>query len=317
MLHSIHLRAQFLWGNNQHLTLEENVTYKGKEINLIKDSDGELYIKLTQRSFIQNLKTGKVPRGKKDELLDEASWPEFRSVTGCLQWIASQTRPEVASCVSLSNKGKETTYGNLQDMYECIDYLKEFPDTGITLPGIHLNEQTTLVAFSDSSWANAQNCASQHGCLVFAADNVVTEKQCMGVLLDWKTNRSARVCRSTLAAEAIAADTAADRTVYANLFISQILTSLPSHRAPEILDMHLVTDCKSLYDVLISPNSTTEDKRSLVYVRSTQESFIPARIRWVPTTHQLADVLTKLDIKLRLSFKDWMAHPWIVLRKSG
>ncbi|CAJ1329046.1 unnamed protein product, partial [Effrenium voratum] len=246
------LRAQFLWGNNQHLTLEENVTYKGKEINLIKDSDGELY---------------------------------------------------VASCVSLSNKGKETTYGNLQDMYECIDYLKEFPDTGITLPGIHLNEQTTLVAFSDSSWANAQNCASQHGCLVFAADNVVTEKQCMGVLLDWKTNRSARVCRSTLAAEAIAADTAADRTVYANLFISQILTSLPSHRAPEILDMHLVTDCKSLYDVLISPNSTTEDKRSLVYVRSTQESFIPARIRWVPTTHQLADVLTKLDIKLRLSFK--------------
>ncbi|CAJ1329503.1 unnamed protein product, partial [Effrenium voratum] len=213
------------------------------------------------------------------------------------------TYSQVASCVSLSNKGKETTYGNLQDMYECIDYLKEFPDTGITLPGIHLNEQTTLVAFSDSSWANAQNCASQHGCLVFAADNVVTEKQCMGVLLDWKTNRSARVCRSTLAAEAIAADTAADRTVYANLFISQILTSLPSHRAPEILDMHLVTDCKSLYDVLISPNSTTEDKRSLVYVRSTQESFIPARIRWVPTTHQLADVLTKLDIKLRLSFK--------------
>ena len=42
-------------------------------------------------------------------------------------------------------------------------------------------------------------------------------------LIDWKSSRSGRLCRSTLAAEASAADTSVDRSSFCNLMLSEIL----------------------------------------------------------------------------------------------
>ena len=59
----------------------------------------------------------------------------------------------------------------------------------------------------------------------------------------------------------------------------------------------VVTDCKSLYDHLVSPSSptSTEDKRTSIDVVIIRESCrsMQAYIRWTPTNRMIADALTK------------------------
>ena len=59
----------------------------------------------------------------------------------------------------------------------------------------------------------------------------------------------------------------------------------------------LATDCKSLYDHLISPSSPTavDDRRTSIDIVIIRESIklLSAQIRWLPTNRMIADGLTK------------------------
>ena len=209
-------------------------------------------------------------------------WPGFRSLSGCLQWLAGQCRLDIASTVSLSNAGSDVTYGNLQGLYEALQFVKDSADSGIVLRPIPIDVSTTVVAYSDASWANAPGSASQHGQLLLLAANV-TETTWFRSVVDWKSGRSKRVCRSTLAAESVAAGTATDRIAYIVYALSELIFGIPAHRIGPRLKSLLVTDCKSLYDCVSSSNPSIEGKRSLVSVGSTQEFINAKTVHWVPT----------------------------------
>lgn len=51
-----------------------------------------------------------------------------------------------------------------------------------------------------------------------------TETNTKANAVDWRRNRSSRVCRSTLASEAMSCDDCVDRAYFANLFLSELLT---------------------------------------------------------------------------------------------
>ena len=84
------------------------------------------------------------------------------------------------------------------------------------------------------------------------------------------------MCRSTLAAESVAAGTATDRIAYIVYALSELIFGIPAHRIGPRLKSLLVSDCKNLYDCVSSSNPSIEGKRSLVSVGSTQE-FINAK----------------------------------------
>ena len=50
------------------------------------------------------------------------------------------------------------------------------------------------------------------------------------MIVDWKSCRSQRVCRSTLASESCAADEASDRSSYVNMFLGEIFYDIPAHK---------------------------------------------------------------------------------------
>ena len=62
--------------------------YRGKEITMVKSGE-RIHYKVTQKAFIKNLDEGKLKTGrlKADELLQPDEVKEFRSVSGCLQWL--------------------------------------------------------------------------------------------------------------------------------------------------------------------------------------------------------------------------------------
>ena len=70
-------------------------------------------------------------------------------------------------------------------MYEAVNHLHQSSDKGFTMNPTAINETTMVIAYADSSWANAENFASQHGCLILLADPRVTEVSTPACLIDF------------------------------------------------------------------------------------------------------------------------------------
>ena len=311
------LEKMFAWGSITKVTPQQPATYRGKEITMV-ENNGRYKYRVTQKVFTDSMDSGKIPRGRSQqpERLDTAEWGEFRSVSGSLQWLAGQTRPELGPLVSLSNQGQETTYKDLQRLYAAADYAKETSNHGLVYQDVPLNKYSVFVTYTDSSFANA-GVKSQYGVCVFLTAPSVADRVEKASLVDWKSARSARVCRSTLAAEASAADEGSDRATFANLCLSELFTGEPAFKVhPQFLNLQ-VTDAKSLYDTVIAENPSVSDKRSLVNIRSVQQSVKPQDFRWVPTSLMLADALTKLDWKLCCQFSELLQNVTLQLTEQG
>ena len=310
----------FKWGSSKQLSMDEPLEFKGKEINLVMSND-KYHLKVTQKRFIQNTEPGKVARGRVAEgpPLNPQEQTEFRSVTGSLQWLAGQTRPDIAAWVSLANRGKETGPAELSQLYQVLDYVRDTEDLGLTFQDVAVNKATTIIGYADSSWANAAKCASQQGSIVMLTTPHCTQVPTKGNIIDWRSNRSSRICRSTLAAEAIACDDCVDRAYFVNVTLAEILTGTPPHKDPGKwrLRQLQVTDCRSLFDAVSAENPRTTEKRTYVDIRSIQEFIGVETIYWTPTTLMFADGLTKATKVLREVFAKWLGKPYVQLRETS
>lgn len=309
------LHSKFKRGSLSSLKLNEPATFKGKELTLQLNEEGRYVMRVTMKKFINGLDSGSLPRGRlqADPELSPSEQKELRSVSGCLQWAATQTRPEIAATVSLTAHGAEAKIQDLKNLYSTIGFLKETSDRGILTQDVPINKQTLLIGYSDASWANAKKSGSQIGALVGLTTSDAMERPAKMILLDWKSSRSVRVCRSTLAAEASAGDEVADRSSFANLFLSELLYLQPAHRVGNRVSWVQATDAKSLYDAVVSENPNLTDKRTLVSIRAIQETTSGEQMHWLPTRFQFSDGLTKIDEKLRASFSAWLQQPWCIL----
>ena len=312
------VKSAFTWGSYSTMEPGETYTFKGKQLRFKERVPGRFVLEINQKEFIDGMQGGKLRKGRvgSDDLLTPEERAEFRSVAGSLQWLCGQSRPELSPAVSLSNKGLETRTSDLKNLFDAVDYAKETSTNGISIMDVPLNKASVIMTYADSSWANADRCRSQFGTLALLTTTRALTATSPGTLLDWKSGRSARVCRSTLAAEASAADEGCDRGSFINMHICEILYDIPAHRVgPRLLHLH-ATDAKSLYDSAIQDNPNLTDKRLLVNVRAIQEVIPAENLHWVPTDLQHADGLTKVNTDLRQTFGQWLQSPSITLREQ-
>ena len=178
-----------------------------------------------------------------------------------------------------------------------------------------MNAASLLVTYTDSSWVNT-GLKSQYGVRVLLTTPQTSEIKAEAFVIDWKSGWSTRVCRSTLGAEASAADEGADRSAFANKCLSELIYGLPAYQVWKLSGTHVV-DAKSLYDCIAAESPSVSDKRSLVNIRSVQETVSPKDVHWVPTRLMHADGLTKLDSNLLLQMSEWLRNPFVQLREPG
>ncbi|CAE7253541.1 GIP [Symbiodinium sp. CCMP2592] len=311
------LSGMFTWGQTNLLDDGEFV-FKGKEVKLICEK-GEFKIKVTQKAFINELTPGKLQRGRLDQAghLTSEEFKEYRSCAGSLQWLGGSTRPDICASVSLSNLGQDNGPQQLKVLYECIDYMKTTPEDGLTFQGVSLNYATHVIGYGDSSWANAPGGKSQMGVIVLLAGPECKDKVARATIVDWRSSRSPRVTRSTLASEANAMDECVDRCTFCNCFLSELLgghkVTPEQLKTKGMLQQLQITDCKSLCDSVIADNPATSEKRTTISIRSIQDYISPEQVHWVPTTLMHADVLTKHSVALRDSFIKWLRNPTVQL----
>eukprot|EP00971_Amphidinium_carterae_P241758 4800210-Amphidinium_carterae.1 len=318
------VKSLFTWGNWVCVEPRQaaTITFTGRQIRV--NPSGKVVI--CQPAFVQTVpvKHATMRGCETDQLINDEDRTAFRSATGTLQWLSSTSRPDISSWCSLLQRATPTLT-DLRGLYEAIEFVRESSEQGIAINPIPL-VGCVLVVYSDSSFANAEKGGSQGGMLITLCPEAVLKGEAVaGSIVEWKSFKSKRICRSTLAAEAMASEASIDHAQYAADFMSMALTgsSLREHKC--CIPFVALTDCKSLFDAVLQSSPCLEEKRTILTTAAIREAVetnhsshpqVPPRLFWVPTEQQMADALTKMSKPLRRSFLTWVMDPTIRLQMT-
>ena len=139
-------------------------------------------------------------------------------------------------------------------------------------------------------------------------------------MVDWKSKASHRVCRSTFAGETMASCEGFENSVFLRTLLLSMITgqSFAEHEAGRLMDIHLITGCRSLYDRVHwegIPRAPSEKRLAIDLAGLRQGLMIEAqhqwtkenpdetrpspqkplkpRLHWLRTGDQMSDILTK------------------------
>ena len=239
---------------------------------------------MDQESYIKSLHQVDIchRKGKRKDLsLNSEETHLYRSVVGQLNWIGTQTRPDISFDVcSLSMRFGKCTIGDLMEANKVINRVKT-EQVSLFFPV--LTGEIHLLCYSDASFANLSSCHSQGGFIIFLCDE--RGRRCP---IMWKSRKIRRVVHSTLAAETLSLVEAAESAYY----IREILEDIGIVKDVKVICM---VDSKSLVDALKSMKDV-DNKYLRISIASLKEMIDRKEItsvQWVDTKQQLANCLTK------------------------
>lgn len=259
-------------------------------------------IEMSMSSFASKIRSINIPRNSQSsDPLSPEQMKVLRAVNGSLNWLTSQTRPDLAVQTSFSQQAfPRPTIQDFRSANQAVRRAKQEASLSLVFPSIDPSK-LTVVCHSDAAWANCGN-HTQGGYIVgFTHADLQEGHEAPWCPAAWRSFRLPRAVSSTLGAEAQAMSLATGTVEWLPLLIAEVFQgplNIPQCR--EVLRTRkpiIVTDCKSLFDQLTSPSSPTsiEDRRTSIDVVIIRESCrgMAAHIRWVPTDRMVADALTK------------------------
>ena len=286
----------FLWAGTK--AFEEQVISKVRELFCIGNTESNSFkyiglnvcssngrVSIDQHQYILTLAPIKISQERAVLKLSELSCmekSEYRALLGQLNWISTNSRPDISFEVcELSVNLKKTTVSDILKLNKLVYRVKQDP-LNIVFPKLQEIENCILECYSDASFANLPDGGSQGGFLIFIKDT--NGLRCP---IYWQSRKVRRVVKSTLSAEALALLDCAETAIY----ISRMLLELTKMN----IKIRCVIDNKSLFDALYSSKSI-EDRRLRIDIAVLRDMIDRAEISdvsWVGTSLQLADCLTK------------------------
>ena len=257
-----------------------------KYIGLQMNDDGLKGASIHQLDYVDTLQ--KIPvspgrSGHKSSLLTDAEKTDYRSIVGQLNWVATQTRPDILFDVcDLSSRYKTAVVADLVRVNKVLTYLKH-DQVKVKIPKLENIDGCSLHCYTDASFANHPDGSSQVGLIIFLASS--DGNRCP---IYWQSKKARHVVKSTLAAETMALLDGAEASIYVSYIISDIMNI-------QRLAVHCYVDNKSLVDSLYSSHQV-EEKRlriDLAVIDDKLEKKEIEKVDWVDTTQQLANCMTK------------------------
>ena len=206
----------------------------------------------------------------------------------------------MAAQTSLSQQAFPDPIRHLCEANNVVRRAKQHSDLGITFLPIPA-ERLRLVCHSDAAFANVGDYTQAGFIIGFTSDDLEKGLEAPWTPAMWKSHKLNRAVGLTLAAEAQSMVSATGTLEWTSLILSEALDGPFDVRTYEAVLRRrtpvVVTDCKSLYDHLVSVSSPTavEDRRTSIDIVILRQSMLrmKASVRWVPTDRMIADSLTK------------------------
>ena len=241
----------------------------------------ESKIIVNQDQYIQSLEEVDIKDAKDSErLLKSAEHKEYRRICGRLNWISTQTRPDIAFDVAMISANVNAP--TIKHLKLANKIIRKVKSTSVEIAFCKLENPLHLLVYCDASYANLPSGGSQGGQIVFLSDENGSLSP-----LSWTSRKVRRVCRSTISAETMSMLDAVDMSIW----IMHILKDITGNQSR---NAELKTDSKSLYDAAHS-TTAVEEKRLRVDIAAIREELRKRSVKvdWIPKSEQLADVLTK------------------------
>ena len=269
---------------------QSSFKYIGIDINQSKSG-----IILDQKDYTQCVKTVDISASRKQqsqEPLSQEEHTQYLSLLGKLSWLSQITRPDLKFDVyQFSRYNKHPTVQNLRDLNGVVSKLNTQKE--IHFPRLDPKEPWKIIVYADASFANLDNKVnSARGYIVLLC---AADKAC---ILKWNANKITRVVTSTLEAETLALR---DGIRHAELLRSIIIQLLYDSDTKQVLPIIAFTDSNQLQKSVYSTKHVKDHglRRDICLIQEKLASSIISEVRWVKTSEQIADCLTKKGVDTR------------------
>ena len=217
-----------------------------------------------------------VPANANDALVNKTV---YQQMVGTLIWLTQGTRPDIANAVQkvtqfavASNKQHETAVKRI------FRYLKGTINMGIEYSKSN-DTKLTFEGYSDSDWAGDKNDRRSTAGYLFKMN---------GKLVSWQSKKQQTVALSTVEAEYLALTEAAKEAAWLRFFANE-LQKQPTN------SIVINYDNRGAGQLALNPVFHARTKHIEIrhhYIRETQQNGT-VHLKYVPTTSNIADVLTK------------------------
>ena len=261
-------------------------------------------IMASQEEYVKNIQAidiGRTRRQTPESAVTETELNKLRGLIGSVQYAVTHTRPDMAA--KLGEVQIQIAKATVQTLMLANKVLREAQENchvKICFRSIP-TEKVTHVSFGDASFASAKQLSSFQGTLICATTEALDMNQKAPISpLTWISKKIARVVRSTLSAEAFSMSNSVDRLGWMRLLWGTI--NIPKFNwrdakqgfssLPKAI---IVTDCKSLFDLVsrTAMPSCEEFRTTLEVLLIRERCNEHCSFRWIPTSLQVADALTK------------------------
>jgi hypothetical protein len=279
----------------------ETGEFKYTGIHFKQWDDGS--IEYDQVAYIDKISPISIPKSRKNEPQAEVTDQErtlFRSLIGALQYAAVHTRPDLSAKVG--ELQTNVTRAKVEDLVQANRVLYEAKVNRVALMVLPIEPtRVTFCAFSDASFMSNKSLHAHQGTIIFVTNPELLENQKAVVApIAWTSKKVPRIVRSTLSAEAAALSNSVDRLLWIRMMWAWISDpncewSNPEHVLEGQTKSAVVTDCRSMYDILTrtAVPSCSEHRTTIECLLIRERLKANCDVRWVSSQAMLADCLTK------------------------
>ena len=266
---------------------EHNTAFKYLGLNINQTTNG---IELDQNSYLNTIEQILINKERtinKDSALTEDEIRDLRTLTGQLNWLGNQSRPDILfDCCILMSSINKATVNNLMSANKLLLKTK-MENVILKFSPIKDISKLRLIAYCDASLANLNDGNSQGAYIIFLSD----EPGELAIPISWQSRKLKRIVKSTFGAETLSLIETADACIWIESIISEVLYKNCGNK----LKITIYTDCKNLFESAYSTKPVL-DKRLRVDIAAIRQMIDRNKIheiKWIDKCKQLADCMTK------------------------
>ncbi|CAK9071940.1 unnamed protein product [Durusdinium trenchii] len=283
-------------------------TYCGKQIK----QNADVTIEVNMQAFHENVQPIAVPVHRKKQFeaaLTPAEHRQLRAILGSLQWLVTQVRWDMGFHLSVL-QGEPPVVKTLLKANALARLMKQ--DAGFKLRFGQMDLQGAgILVVTDASLGNVTRASGADGPLytkvfnqaaylvLVAERNLMSGKQGRFGVLDARSHRLTRVCRSTYGAELLGLKESLDIGFFSRGLLAEVQgfsVLKGDEQYNSFIPLGLVTDAKDVYDKNTSDMPTYGSQKSLAFTVAWMREVLrkdKTQIHWTLTENMLIDCGTK------------------------